>query len=214
LNQSTPITKKDACGILNISYNTTRLTKIIEDHEDTLAFRAKRTSQNRGKPATQAEIADAITSYLQGDSVIQIAKSLYRSAGLIKAIIERIGVPYRPGTLESKNEIGMFPDECMSDEFETGEIVWSAEHHCAATVQFEYSLEHTRKMPGLVEKDYEAIYGGKLYSIWVMRELIDDSSGHWIDLEGQRNGFFGCALAYDLGRLTHLEQYGIDLSRI
>ena len=214
MNQSTPITKKDACGILNISYNTTRLTKIIEDHEDTLAFRAKRISQNRGKPATQAEIADAITSYLQGDSVVQIAKSLYRSAGFIKAIIERIGVPYRPGTLESKNEIGMFPDECMSEEFEVGEIAWSAQYHCAVTVEFEYSLEHTRKMPGLQEKDYEAIYGGKLYNIWVMRELIEDSSGHWIDLEGQRNGFFGCSLAYDLGKLAHLKQYGVDLSRI
>ena len=209
-----PITKKEACGILNISYNTTRLTKIIEDHEDTLAFRAKRTSQNRGKPATDAEIADAITSYLQGDSVIQIAKSLYRSAGFIKAIIERIGVPYRPGALESKNEIHMFPDECMSEEFKEGEIAWSAQHHCAVKVGFEYSLEHTRIKPGLKEIDYEAEYGAKLYSIWVMRELIDDSSGHWIDLEGQRNGFFGCALAYDLGRLTHLEQYGIDLGKI
>ena len=101
---------------MNISYNTTRLNKIIEDHEDTLAFRAKRISQNRGKPATKAEIADAITSYLQGDSIIQIAKSLYRSAGFIKAIIERIGVPYRPGPGEYKDEIHMFPDECMSEE--------------------------------------------------------------------------------------------------
>ena len=155
LSTEKPITKKEACGILNISYNTTRLNKIIEDYEDTLAFRAKRISQNRGKPATQAEIAEAITSYLQGDSIIQIAKSLYRSAGFIKAIIERIGVPYRPGALESKNEIGMFPDECMSEEFEIDEIVWSAEHHCTARVQFEYTLEHTRKMPGLQEMDYE-----------------------------------------------------------
>ena len=214
LNQSSPITKKDACGILNISYNTTRLSKIIEDYEDTLAFRAKRISQNRGKPATQGEIAEAITSYLQGDSVIQIAKSLYRSAGFIKAIIERIGVPYRPGPGEYKDEIHMFPDECMSEEFEEGEIVWSAQHHCTARVQFEYTLERTRKMPGLVELDYEKKYAGKCYNIWIMREIIHDSTGHWADLEGQRNGFFASAIAYDLGRLTHLEQYGIDLGRI
>ena len=30
LEQEKPITKKQACEILNISYNTTRLTKIIE----------------------------------------------------------------------------------------------------------------------------------------------------------------------------------------
>ena len=47
-----------------------------------------------------------------------------------------------------------------------------------------------------------------------MRELIDDSAGHWANLEGQRNGFFSSAVAYDLARLTHLEQYGIDLGRI
>ena len=47
-----------------------------------------------------------------------------------------------------------------------------------------------------------------------MQELIYDSAGHWMDLEGQRNGFFAAAIAYDLGRLTHLEQYGIDLGRI
>ena len=99
-------------------------------------------------------------------------------------------------------------------EFEEGEIVWSARHHCTARVQFEYTLEHTRKMPGLVELDYEKKYGGKCYNIWIMQELIDDSSGHWMDLEGQRNGFFAAAIAYDLGRLTHLEQYGIDLGRI
>ena len=108
----------------------------------------------------------------------------------------------------------MFPDECMSEEFEVGEIVWSAEHHCTATIQFEYTLEHTRKMPGLVELDYEKKYGGKCYNIWIMQELIHDSTGHWMDLEGQRNGFFAAAIAYDLGKLTHLEQYGIDLGRI
>ena len=31
LNADSPITKKEACSILNISYNTTRLNKIIED---------------------------------------------------------------------------------------------------------------------------------------------------------------------------------------
>ena len=32
LEQDNPITKKEACGMLNIRYNTTRLQRIIEDH--------------------------------------------------------------------------------------------------------------------------------------------------------------------------------------
>ena len=34
LNSSTPITKKEACEMLNITYNTTRLNNILEEHRD------------------------------------------------------------------------------------------------------------------------------------------------------------------------------------
>ena len=37
LRQDSPITKKEACEILNIRYNTTRLQNIIDDFEQTLA---------------------------------------------------------------------------------------------------------------------------------------------------------------------------------
>ena len=40
-----PITKKEACGILNIAYNTTRLNKIITEHKETMDVRARRKSQ-------------------------------------------------------------------------------------------------------------------------------------------------------------------------
>ena len=36
LRQDNPITKKEACELLNIRYNTTRLQNIIDDFEDTL----------------------------------------------------------------------------------------------------------------------------------------------------------------------------------
>ena len=32
LNQDKPITKKEACSILNINYNIIRLTRIIDEH--------------------------------------------------------------------------------------------------------------------------------------------------------------------------------------
>ena len=39
LEQDNPVTKKEACEILNIRYNTTRLQKIIDDHLETKHFR-------------------------------------------------------------------------------------------------------------------------------------------------------------------------------
>ena len=64
LRADEPITKKAACEILNIRYNTTRLQKIIDDFEDTLAHKERRKSQNRGKGATRSEIKEVIESYL------------------------------------------------------------------------------------------------------------------------------------------------------
>ena len=56
LASSTPITKKEACEMLNISYNTTRLSRIMEDHSETLRYRATRKSQLKGTKATDLEI--------------------------------------------------------------------------------------------------------------------------------------------------------------
>ena len=46
LNSEKPITKKEACNILNISYNTTRLSKIIEEQLETVEFRERRKKFN------------------------------------------------------------------------------------------------------------------------------------------------------------------------
>ena len=72
LNDSKPITKKEACSILNISYNTTRLNKIIEDHLDTVAYRERRKAQNKGKGATEMEIRQVVNFYLDGANVSDI----------------------------------------------------------------------------------------------------------------------------------------------
>ena len=88
-----PITKKEACEILHIAYNTTRLSKIIADHNETLDHRARRKAQNKGKGVTEVEKQSIVKYYLEGSNVSDIAKALYRSPAFIKAVIERMGVP-------------------------------------------------------------------------------------------------------------------------
>ena len=52
LEQNVPITKKEACNILNIAYNTVRLTSLIEKYKDKKAKEKEKRAQKRGKPPT------------------------------------------------------------------------------------------------------------------------------------------------------------------
>lgn len=135
LRAEKPITKKEACNILNISYNTTRLNKIIQDHEDTVAYRERRKAQNKGKGATEAEIREVVNLYLDGLNVSDIAKGLYRSPAFIKSIVERVGIPQKlPQTDYEGRRNAMLPEQCVAEEFETGEKVWAVRQNYPAIV--------------------------------------------------------------------------------
>ena len=205
------VTKKVACEMLNISYNTTRLNRIIEEFEEQEAYVNKRKSQNKGKPASKEEIKQVISDYIEGDNITEIAKSIYRSAAFVKGIIDRVGVPQRP-VGEDKHEESFLPDACLRDSFEEGDIVWSARYHMPAVIQKEYTIEYQNSMPGIKTRDYEKEYGCKLYSIWCY-ELVPYSDeyarlGWWNGRK--RLGFSGHALAHSLGSLEHLKEYGVS----
>lgn len=207
LGGTSPISKKEACGILNIAYNTTRLQKIIDEFEETQAYRSKRKSQNKGKAATKDEVADAITRFLSGDAISEIAAGLYRSSGFVKAIIERTGVPQKGEGLYD-----YLPEECVAENFTLGEVVWSAKYHGPAIIQAELSIDYQAEKPGMKDVNYEKKYGSKAFNIWVIEKITDDYSDRWTTATG--GGFSATQLGYDLGKLTHLQEYGIDLSRI
>jgi AraC-like DNA-binding protein len=207
LSGQAPISKKEACSILNIAYNTTRLQRIIDDFEETQAYRSKRKLQNKGKAATKDEVADAVTRFLSGDPISEIASGLYRSSGFIKAIIERVGVPQKQeGTYD------YLPEECVAEDFTVGEIVWSAKYHGPAIIRAELSVDYQAERAGYRDVNYEKKYGTKAYNIWVIEKVDDDYSDRWTTSTG--GGFSSTQLAYDLGKLSHLKEYGVDLSRI
>ena len=192
---SKPITKKEACSILNIAYNTTRLGNIINDHLEMVEFRAKRKAMNRGKAATEAEIKDTIRAYLDGDNVSEIAKSLYRSPAFIKNIIDRIGVPQKLAQTDYEGRrTAMLPEQCVAEEFEPGERVWAIRQNFPAIVQKELQPEKAE------EKGY------KVYLCYTIEATQDDLSNTFFP----HLSFAGkyCALAaYDMGSLRHLQQY-------
>ena len=206
LNQDNPITKKEACEMLNISYNTTRLGKILDDFNDTISHRETRKSQNRGKKASTTEIKETIEYYLDGETVSDISKRLYRSTTFVKNILERVGVPEKLPKTKRKGP-AYLPDECVSESFEEGEKVWSACYHAPAIIKQEYTKEYQNENAGIQYVNYEEKYGCSLYSIWVI-----EGETEWNERFGYITGGFAAhQLAYDLGSLKHLEEYGIRL---
>ena len=206
LNQDNPITKKEACEMLNISYNTTRLGKILDDFNETASYREVRKSQNRGKKATDMETREAIESYLKGETVSDISKRLYRSTTFVKNILDRVGVPEKLPKTKRKGP-AYLPDECVSESFKEGEKVWSACYHAPAIVKQEYTKEYQNENAGIQYVNYEEKYGCSLYSIWVI-----EGETEWNDHFGYITGGFAAhQLAYDLGSLKHLEEYGVRL---
>ena len=70
------ITKKVACEMLNISYNTTRLNRIIEEFEEQENYVAIRKLQTKGKPASPDEIKQVIQDYVEGKKLNKRLKDI------------------------------------------------------------------------------------------------------------------------------------------
>ena len=148
-----PITKKDACAILGMSYNTTRLGTIIEEYKQKQVRTAQRKSQLRGKPATQEEKVYIISEYLNGETVDAISKMTYRSSKFIKDVLEGNSVPIRvPGSSYFSPEL--IPDGAIRDRFKIGEVVYSSRYDSIARIDAEQKTEKY----------------GFVYRIWLMSD--------------------------------------------
>ena len=211
-----PITKKEACEMLNIRYNTTRLQRIIDEHTEVWAYKEKRKSQNKGKGATRDEIKTVIEYYLDGDNISEIAARTYRSNAFVKAVIGRVGVPEKLSSESHsaayKHTYQMLPEQCVASDFKDGEKVWSVKDNNIALIKREHTVEYMNSMPGYQKPvtNYEKKYGAKGYHIYVLTPCdTSNTLFPWID--GNRVGYHSFALAYDLGSLKHLEQYGVNV---
>ena len=194
LESEKPITKKEACSILNITYNTTRLNNLIEEHKETIRYRDLRKAQNKGKGVTEAEKKSIVTYYLEGANISDIAKALYRSPAFIKAVIERLGIPQKLANTDYEGiRNAMLPEQCVSENFQEGERVWAVRKNCIATI-----LREDTRM------NYEEKYGSKYYTLWVT-EMAECESPYFGTINNA--GHYSGSLAYDLGSLRHLEEY-------
>lgn len=128
--------KKDACQILNIAYNTTRLGQLIEKYKEKKARESKRRAELRGKPLSTEEVSYIIGEYLEGVSVEEISRSTYRSREKVAQALVESNVPTRAVSYDYfKPEL--IPDEATRERFKVGEVVWSAQYDSACAIEKE-----------------------------------------------------------------------------
>ena len=190
-----PITKKEACSILNIAYNTTRLNNIIAEFKETMDFRARRKAQNKGKGATKQEITSTVQMYLEGSNISDIAKALYRSPAFIKGIIERLGVPQKLSMTDFEGRRNaMLPEQCVADEFDLEERVWAIRQNYPAIVQRELKPEVAEER------------GYKVYLVSTIECTQDDLKDTYFPHLSYAGKQY-CLASYEMGSLKHLQQY-------
>ena len=147
------ITKKDACQILGMAYNTTRLGTIIEEWKKKQTKNAERRAEKRGKPVTGEERVYIISEYLAGETVDSLSKSTYRSPTFVKSVLETNSVPIRvPGSSYFCPEL--IPEGAIRERFKVGEVVYSARYDSTARIDAEsFSEKH-----------------GWIYRVWLLSE--------------------------------------------
>lgn len=189
-----PISKAEACEILNIAKNYPRLAKIIDNYKAEQEELARRRAANRGKPATPYEIQTIIENFLDGDAITEIAKRIFRSAAFVKDVIDTIGVPQK--NAKSTYWVpALIPDQCLRESYTPGEIVWNSKRNAMCIIREEKQASDPTN---------------KYYQVYVI-EPIEEVSPYF-GLEGY-GGHYDGAYAYDLAALDHLKQYGVDIYR-
>jgi hypothetical protein len=189
LEAEKPITKKEACNILNITYNTTRLANIIKEYRETQNFRAQRRAEKKGTGATREEIKAVVQGYIDGENVSEIASDLYRSPAFVRGIIERLGIPKKcPTDGYNWKEIEL-PEQCVAERFAVGEKVWCVINNTPAIIQREW-----------VNPDGQ--YGYLVYTIEPPFDFTDTFFPYV-----KHGGRYRNCLACNLGSLGHLQDY-------
>lgn len=196
LAASPPMTKKAAYEHLNINPNPTRLQKIIDEYLETKAREKKFRDANRGKAAQPHEIKVIIEQYLEGEPIADIAKQLYRNSSFVKSIIQNVGVPTR-GVGEDYLHYSPLPEQCVASEFNAGEVAWSSKYAGPCIVEKYVS----RSVDGLAN----------VYQVFVL-EPYEEPEVRYVRNVGKA-GFYAYQPAYELGKLDHLKQYGVDVTR-
>ncbi len=134
LNQDKPITKKAACEILNITYNTTRLGKLINEFTKREESIKKARAKLRGKPLSTQELQIIAQEYLNGTPVTEISESTFRPTSLINKAVRDLNIPLRTSEASYLNP-SFIEDAAINEHYEPNDLVYAARYQCPALIE-------------------------------------------------------------------------------
>lgn len=129
-----PITKKAACEMLNITYNTTRLNRIVEERKEDLAFRKDMRKRMRNTPIDTATASQIVSGYLSGESLADLSAATYRSTNVVKNVLTKYNIPIRNASVDYFHPVFIDNDEAINDDYVKGDLVYSARYDMPGTV--------------------------------------------------------------------------------
>lgn len=127
-------TKKKACEILGIKYNTKRLGTLIEDYERSREASKRLRAKKRKEALSKEDLAGITLDYLRGDSFADLSDNYFRSVETIKYHLNKHGLMMRHIGTVDRLDPPELPEESMADSFGPGDFVWAAKYNCVAKV--------------------------------------------------------------------------------
>jgi len=154
LEQDDPITKKEACDILNIKYNTSRLNKIIERFTEEEQHSKMMRKKFRSKPITKAEEKNIVESKLSGATITELVDRTYRSAAIIKRTLKKYNVPTVTNKVSYFDPV-ILNDNASKERYKKKDLVFAARYNSPAQVIRESNPSKTH---------------GRVYCIWLYNQ--------------------------------------------
>lgn len=152
LNSEKPISKKDACEMLNISYNTTRLKNILEEFSSREKYKQDMYQKKKGTEIQEMEVVYIIKQYLSGEPLAGICDSVYRSLSAVKNVLKTHKVPERETGGEYNNP-PLIPDENLKEQYNNGDLVFSVRYNVPAIIKEFHKTQDIH---------------GNVYKLWLM----------------------------------------------
>lgn len=229
-------TKKVACEMIGIAYNTKRLDTLIQEWKDTQERSARLRKEKRRQACSPEELVSMIEDYLDGTSYEDLSKRFYRSTTYIKHKLELSGALIRCNKTVSPLNPPLLPDEC---------VLLDEDFRCRERVDLEVTnqAEYDAILAGLIEDNHwdksnitevynhagkfdtkrSVDYKGEL--VWVpayqcLGEVIKEvptecgcKAYRVFIFKADRHQYVNIA-SWDLGSLRHLVVLGVDVSKM
>lgn len=177
-----PITKKSACEILNITYNTTRLNNILEEYESDKIFKRNMRKKMRNTPIDISTASQIVSGYLSGTSLADLSEITYRSTNVVKNVLNKYNVPVRSSSVDYFNPVYLESDV---QDYVEGDLVYSARYDKPATVRKavmdeRYGMVYTCWLHGIYRKQIVQPY----YELADLRRVQTELNIKMEDMEG------------------------------